>query len=108
MSQPVRRYLPELFAAVALVVVGVGFWGTAVSTAWARLAALQTIEPYAFAVHEQLLYNFSQSGRFFQTIHIGYDDNWTWSGHRALTLPMTGWIYRWSPDPLWLTQIQIV
>lgn len=108
MQQTVRRYLPEVFAAIAITVVGVWFWGTAVSTAWARLAALQTIEPYAFAVHEQLLYNFSQFGTFFQTIHIGYDDNWTWSGHRALTLPMTGWIYGRSPDPLWLTQIQIV
>jgi len=102
-----RRYLPELVSVILIVFVGAWFWGTAVSTAWARLAALQTIEPYAFSVHEQLLYNFSQEGRFFQTIHKGYDDNWTWSGHRALTLPLTGWLYGQSPHPLWLAQIQL-
>lgn len=103
-----RRYLPELISATVVVVVGVWFWGTAVSTGWARLAALQTVEPYAFSVHEQLLYNFAHEGSFFQTIHKGYDDNWTWSGHRALTLPLTGWIYGLSPHPLWLAQIQMV
>ncbi|MFT4977427.1 MAG: hypothetical protein ACI8S6_003332, partial [Myxococcota bacterium] len=108
MREAVRRYLPELLSATLIVVVGVWFWGTAVSTAWARLAALQTVEPYAFAVHEQLLYNFSQEGQFSQTIHKGYDDNWTWSGHRALTLPVTGWLYGLAPHPLWLAQLQIV
>ena len=62
------------------------WWTTAASTSHARIAALQTVEPYAFSVHEQLVRNFGIEGRFFQTIHKGYDDAWTWSGHRALTL----------------------
>lgn len=107
MKDSLRRYLPEMVSAMLITVAGVYFWGTAVSTAWARLAALQTIEPYAFAVHEQLLYNFAHEGSFFQTIHKGYDDNWTWSGHRALTLPVVGWLYGLSPGPLWLAQIHI-
>ena len=83
------------------------FWTTAVSTSWARIAALQTIEPYAFAVHEQLLRNFSETGSFFQTVHRGYDDAWTWSGHRALTLPLSGLFYGWDPSALWLSKIMI-
>ncbi len=83
------------------------FWGTATSTAWARIAALETIEPYGFAVHEQLLYNFSQNGSFFQTIHMGYDNAWTWSGHRGATLSLNGLLYGLSPSAIWLSRIQI-
>ena len=83
------------------------FWTTSVSTSWARIASLQTIEPYAMAVHEQLMRNFAETGSFSQTIHRGYDDAWTWSGHRALTLPIVGWIYGWNPSALWLSKIMI-
>jgi hypothetical protein len=83
------------------------FWMTAASTSWGRIASIQTVEPYAFAVHEQLLRNFSASGEFSQTIHAGYDDNWTWSGHRALTLPITGLFYGLSPSALWLSMLMI-
>ncbi|MDG1478298.1 MAG: DUF2079 domain-containing protein [Myxococcota bacterium] len=102
-----RRWIPHIISVVLLAVAGIYFWGTAVSTAWARLAALQTIEPYAFAVHEQLLFNFSSENGFFQTIHKGYDDAWTWSGHRALSLPVTGLLYGLAPQPLWLAQIML-
>ena len=98
-----RELLIGLFCAVLVF----GFWGTAVSTSWARIAAMETIEPYGFAVHEQLMFNFSQAGDFFQTVHLGYDDTWTWSGHRALTLPINGFFYGLSPSPLWLSKIQI-
>jgi hypothetical protein len=102
-KKPWRELAIALFCAVLIF----GFWGTAVSTSWARIAALETIEPYGFAVHEQLLFNFSKTGDFFQTIHLGYDDTWTWSGHRALTLPINGLLYGLSPSPLWLSKIQI-
>ena len=84
------------------------FYTTAVSTSWARIASLQTIEPYAMAVHEQLMRNFSETGSWFQTVHRGYDDAWTWSGHRALTLPIAGWLYGWAPSALWLSKIMIL
>ena len=84
------------------------FYATAVSTSWARVASLQTIEPYAMAVHEQLMRNFSETGSWFQTVHRGYDDAWTWSGHRALTLPIAGWFYGWNPSALWLSKILIL
>ena len=93
---------------VMLIPVAWFFYTTAVSTSWARIEALQTIEPYAMAVHEQLLRNLSETGSWFQTIHRGYDDAWTWSGHRALTLPIVGWFYGWSPSALWLSQIMIL
>lgn len=83
------------------------FWASAVSTSAARIASLQTIEPYAFAVQEQLLRNFAETGSFFQTIHRGYDDAWTWSGHRALTFPFVGWLYGFTPSALWLSTIMI-
>jgi uncharacterized membrane protein len=83
------------------------FWGTAVSTSWARINALETIETYGFAVHQQLLYNFAVHGDFFQTIHMGYDDAWTWSGHRSVTLVGNGLLYSLSPSALWLSKIHI-
>ena len=55
------------------------------------------------AVHEQLLR--CETGSWFQSVHRGYDDAWTWSGHRALTLPLSGWLYGWKPSALWLSQI---
>ncbi len=99
-----QRWVTAL-AVAALVLAAGCFFSTALSTAWARIAALQTIEPYAFAVHEQLLYNFSQGGEFFQTIHTGYDDAWTWSGHRAATLPLVGLLYGLWPGPVQLAGI---
>ncbi len=103
-----RRWIPHTVSLLLLLVAGLYFWGTAVSTAWARLAALQTIEPYAFAVHEQLMFNFSRDHAFTQTIHRGYEDSWTWGGHRAVTLPMTAMLYGLSPHPLWLAQIMLI
>jgi uncharacterized membrane protein len=100
----ILRIIPYFVSMVLLWV----FWSTAVSTSWARIAALQTIEPYAFAVHEQLLRNFSANWDFFQTVHRGYDDTWTWSGHRALTLPMSGFLYGMNPSALWLSKIMIL
>ena len=83
------------------------FWSTAVSTSLSRIAAMQTIEPYAFAVHEQLMFNFAENDSFFQTIHSGYDDKWTWSGHRAITLPLMSYIYALHPSAQWLAQVMI-
>ena len=97
----------EILIALCCLLMVFGFWATAVNTSWARIAALETIEPYGFAVHEQLLYNFSNSGDFYQTIHLGYDNTWTWSGHRAITLPLNGLLYGLDPSPLWLSKIQI-
>ena len=50
---------------------------------------------------------FSQTGSFSQTIHKGYDDAWTWSGHRAITLPIVALIYGLHPSPVWLSIIMI-
>ena len=102
-----HRKLISIFPYLLSFVLMWLFWTTAVSTSWARISALQTIEPYAFAAHEQLLVNFSETGSFFQTIHRGYDDAWTWSGHRALTLPIVGYLYAYFPSPLGLSTIMI-
>ena len=83
------------------------WWATASSTAIARVAALQTIEPYAFAVHDQLVRNFAFTGEFFQTVHKGYDDAWTWSGHRALTLVGAGWAYPFDPSAFGLARTMV-
>jgi len=68
---------------------------------------MQTIEPYAFAVHEQLMLNFVENDTFYQTIHSGYDDKWTWSGHRAITLPAMAYLYGLNPSAIWLAKIVI-
>ena len=105
--QQLAQRLALAAALAGLAGLALWFWSTAISTSWGRIAALRTIEPYAFAVQEQLLYNFSRSGEFFQTIHRGYDDNWMWSGHRAATLVLSGLFYKLSSGPLWLSGIQI-
>ena len=107
MQRHLNHYWREWVIGIGCLLMLLLFWGTAVSTSWARIDALQTIEPYGFAVHEQLLFNFAQHSDFFQTVHLGYDDTWTWSGHRALTLPLNGLIYGLNPTPLWLSKIQI-
>jgi len=75
--------------------------------AYRRILALDTVENYGFAVFNQLLYNFSHHGAFFQTIHRGYDNSWMWSGHKAAILPLVGKLYGLRPSPFTLAQIQI-
>jgi len=95
---------------VAAVLVGVAmllFLGTALSTSFARLAALRTVEPYAWAVQEQLAYNFGTSGVWKQVVHSGYDDTWTWSGHRAGTLVAVAWLYALAPSAKWMSALMV-
>ena len=99
-----RRRWGLLLAWAFVVVLAWLWWTTASSTANARIAALLTVEPYAFAVHEQLVRNFAFEGEFFQTIHKGYDDAWTWSGHRALTLVASTWVYPFDPTAFGLSR----
>ncbi len=97
------RWLPWL----GILALAWAWWATASSTAIARVAALQTVEPYAFAVHDQLVRNFSATGEFFQTVHKGYDNAWTWSGHRALTLIGAGWLYQLDPSAFGLSRFMV-
>ena len=107
MTQPYRRSAVGLLAMALLVPAALAFWGTAASTSAARIAAMHTVEPYAFAVQEQLVYNFGLHGHWMQTIHAGYDDAWTWSGHRSLTFVLAAWLYARHPGALWLSELQI-
>jgi uncharacterized membrane protein len=90
-----------------VAIMALAFFGVGSSTSWARIAVLRTVEPYAMAVHEQLLFNFAETGRFFQTIHTGYEDALTWSGHRAGTLPIVGLLYGLAPSPFFLSALLI-
>ena len=103
----VRKHLNAILPYLLSLVVVWLFWCTAVSTSASRIFSMQTIEPYAFAVHEQLMLNFSEHGSFYQTIHSGYDDKWTWSGHRAITLPAISYLYGINPSAQWLAQLMI-
>ncbi len=106
MSERHPRWL--VWACLGVVaLLALAFFGVGCSTSWARIAVLRTVEPYAMAVHEQLMYNFSHAGSFFQTIHTGYDDAWTWSGHRAATLPLVALLYGLFASPFWLSTILI-
>ncbi len=105
--RPPGRVAVAAALAAGVGAVALGWWATATSTADARIAALLTVEPYAMAVHEQLASNFAHHGRFFQTIHRGYDDAWTWSGHRAATFPVAAFLYGLGDSPFWLARIQV-
>lgn len=103
-----RRWITYGVAVALALAAAMAFWGTATSTSWARISVLRTVEPYALAVHEQLIRNYAADGHFHQTIHRGYDDAWTWSGHRAVTLVTSSWLYPFHPSPHWLARIMIL
>ncbi|MFH1469777.1 MAG: DUF2079 domain-containing protein [Pseudomonadota bacterium] len=103
-SAPPPRAWPWRLGVLAATAV---FVGIGLSTDWARLAALRTVEPYGMAVHEQLLYNFSHGQGFTQTIHRGYAEGWMWSGHKAGTLPLVGLLYGLLPTPFWLMTLMV-
>ena len=52
--------------------------------------------------------NRAVEGRFFQTIHTGYDDAWTWSGHRAPTLLLAAGAYRLAPSAGGLSALMLL
>jgi len=95
-------------AALVLFLASLLFYETVMSSSRARLALLRTVDPGAFAVHIQIVHNYATSGEFFQTIREGYSDSWDWSGHRAITLLITSFFYRFDPQPLTLIQVQTV
>jgi len=106
----VKAPCPRIATTISVLAIAtgmVGFFSTLASTSAARLAVLRTVEPYALAVQEQLIRNYAATGHWVQTIHAGYDDTWTWSGHHALTLFLTAALYRLHQNALWLTEIQI-
>ena len=84
------------------------WWSTAVSTSMARIAAMQPVEAYAFAVYHQIVHNLAMHGVFEQTVHQGYDDAWTWSGHRAPALFTTAALYRLDGGAFGLARTQIL
>ena len=85
------------------------FWSqSAISTSWARIAALQPVETYAFAAYQQIVHNLSLNGVFEQSIHKGYANAWAWSGHRSGTLYIASWFYRFNPSSLGLARFQIL
>ncbi|MCP4809578.1 MAG: DUF2079 domain-containing protein [Proteobacteria bacterium] len=92
---------------LGLAVLSLFWWSTASSTAAARIALLATVESYAFAVFEQLAFNFAETGEFSQTIHRGYEDSWVWGGHRAPILPLVSTLYGLSPSAWTLSWLQI-
>ncbi len=97
-----------LGTAACLGLLMLGWWSTAVSTSVARIAALQVVEGYAFGVYHQVVHNLAFDGQVSQTIHQGYDDSWTWSGHRAPALVLVAGLYRLSPTVHGLAQIQLL
>lgn len=85
------------------------FWTqSALSTSWARIAALQPVETYAFAAYQQIVHNLALNGVFEQTVHKGYANAWAWSGHRSGTLYLASWFYRLDPSSLGLARFQIL
>ncbi|MEC7949601.1 MAG: DUF2079 domain-containing protein [Myxococcota bacterium] len=92
----------------AAVLLAFAWWSTAVSTSMARIAAMQPIEAYAFAVYHQIVHNLAMQGVIEQTIHQGYDVAWTWSGHRAPALFTTALLYRLDGGAFGLARMQIL
>lgn len=86
--------------------IALWYWGLA-TVAQQRIDTLQNVGPSAFAVYNQIFWNFAQAGIFEQTILSGYVNNWVWSGHRSPWIFVVGWLYHLAPEPLTLCRIQI-
>ena len=106
-SHPIRTAV-SVGVLVACGLVALTWWSTAVSTSMARIAAMQPVEAYAFAVYHQIVHNLANAGVFEQTVHQGYDDAWTWSGHRAPALFTTAALYRLDGGAFGLARVQIL
>ena len=87
--------------------LALGWWGTADSTSRARLAALSPVESAAMAVFEQIVATYAATGRWAQTIHVGYINAWDWGGHKALVLYLVAALYPLQPDAVGLARIQL-
>lgn len=91
-----------------LAVAAVWLWFCSVSVAaLERVQTLRMVEGYGLAVFDQLVWNYSHTGQFRQTIHFGYADSWMWSGHRSPWLFVVSWLYGLAPGPVTLCRIQI-
>jgi hypothetical protein len=104
----VGRTLGTVAVVAAVALLSLAWWATAVSTSMARIAAMQPVESYAFAVYHQIVHNLAIHGIFEQTVHQGYDDTWTWSGHRAPALFTTALLYRLDGGAFGLARVQIL
>lgn len=92
----------------AVTCVAAWVWFCSMATAsWDRVRTLKCVENYALAVYDQLIYNYATRGEWTQTIHFGYDDTWTWSGHHSVWIFPVAWLYSLAPGPLMLPRIQI-
>ena len=89
------------------VVAAWAWFCTLENAALERVQTLRVVEPYSFAVFDQLVWNYAHTGRFSQTIHFGYADSWMWSGHRSPWLFAVAWLYGLDPQPLTLCRLQI-
>lgn len=103
---PWSRALDVLSLLVVAVLTWVWFCSLA-ARASDKVRTLSTIENYALAVHDQLIWNYAFTGEWKQFVHFGYDNAWTWSGHHSVWLFGVAWLYKLAPGPLTLCQIQI-
>lgn len=109
-SEPAPSRSRRAFDALGWLVTAVAAWVwfcTLAARASDKVRTLRTIENYALAVHDQLIWNYAFTGEWKQTIHFGYDNTWTWSGHHSLWLFVVAQAYRFAPGPLTLCWIQI-
>lgn len=96
--------------AVAVVLVAVAAWMTfcaLAARAADRVRTLACAENYALAVYDQVLYRYTDTGRWSQTIHFGYVDSWDWSGHLSVWIYPVAEIYRRWPGPVTLVTVQV-
>lgn len=96
--------------AAALLVVGAALWTvfcTLASRAADRVRTLSSAENYALAVYDQVMFRYTHTGRWSQTIHFGYVDGWDWSGHLALGSFAVAELHRRWPGPITLVHVQV-
>ena len=89
------------------VLAALVWYGLLSATALNRVQSMKVTGSGSFAVFNQIFWNYSQVGQFQQTIHAGYNDDWTWGGHRAPLLFVVSLFYSLAPEPITLCRIQI-
>ncbi len=94
-------------AMAVLAVASWAVWAPLAARAQDKLATLRGVENYAWAVYDQQIWNYAHTGQWYQTIHVGYDNSWDWSGHVALWMFPIAAIYKVFPGAATLAWVQI-
>ncbi len=104
--RPTSRWAWTFHLTAVVAVAGWIAWGLRVVDV--HELAVRPLSGLAFATFVQLADSFAETGRWVQTAHQGYAEDWRWGGHYAGWWPLTAWISGFWSSPWALAREQVV